>query len=89
MLRMVDSLRSHGAYRRASSLIVHTFLKIHRETPKPGGAGGVLPDMSNMSATEKKKLKAKARKDAKRKAAEQEEEKRKMMEEVKLQLLAV
>eukprot|EP00752_Nemacystus_decipiens_P006712 g6035.t1 len=45
-----------------------------------GGAGG-LPDMTNMTAAEKKRAKNKARKDAKKKAAEQELAKKKMLDE--------
>lgn len=60
MLRMVDNLRSHKSYRRASAVLVRAYLKLHDERPSGGvgGAGG-LPDMTNMTAAEKKKAKNK------------------------------
>ncbi|CAN0470170.1 unnamed protein product, partial [Hapterophycus canaliculatus] len=60
MLRMVDDLRSQKSYRRASALLVRAYLKLHDERPRTGadGAGG-LPDMTNMTAAEKKRVKAK------------------------------
>lgn len=62
MLRMVDQLRSQKSYRRASAILVKAYLRLHDERPKGGGAdGGGLPDMSNMSAAEKKKVKAKVK----------------------------
>lgn len=59
---MVDDLRSQKSYRRASAILVRAYLKLHDERPASGGAGGAgLPDMSNMTAAEKKRVKAKVR----------------------------
>eukprot|EP00903_Cladosiphon_okamuranus_P008678 g8317.t1 len=82
MLRMVDDLRSQKSYRRASAVLVRAYLKLYDERPSRGAGGvGGLPDMTNMTAAEKKRVKNKARKDAKKKAAEQELEKKKMLDE--------
>ncbi|CBN77876.1 acetyltransferase 1-like [Ectocarpus siliculosus] len=83
MLRMVDDLRSQKSYRRASALLVRAYLRLHDERPGSAGGGGAagLPDMTNMTAAEKKRVKAKARRDAKKKAAEQELEKQQMLDE--------
>lgn len=60
MLRMVDRLRSQKPYRRASALLVRAYLKLYDEKPRGGGADGSgLPDMSNMTAAEKKRIKSK------------------------------
>ncbi|CAM9940380.1 unnamed protein product [Ectocarpus sp. 4 AP-2014] len=61
MLRMVDDLRSQESYRRASALLVRAYLRLHDERPgSAGGGGGAgLPDMTNMTAAEKKRVKAK------------------------------
>lgn len=60
MLRMVDELRSQKSYRRASALLIRAYLKQYDERPRGGGGdGGGLPDMSKMTAAEKKKMKAK------------------------------
>lgn len=57
---MVDELRSKESYRRASALMIRAYLKLHDGRPRDGGgSGGGLPDMSNMSAAEKKRVKAK------------------------------
>ena len=62
MLRMVDQLRSQKSYRRASALLIRAYLKLYDERPRGGGGdGGGLPDMSNMTAAEKKRVKAKVR----------------------------
>lgn len=61
MLRMMDNLRSHPTYRRASALLVRAYLRLHAEGPRgPGGCGDASQDMSNMTAVEKKRAKAKA-----------------------------
>ncbi|CAN0199746.1 unnamed protein product [Ectocarpus fasciculatus] len=78
MLRMVDDLRSQKSYRRASALLVRAYL---RPGSAGGGGGAGRPDMTNMTAAEKKRVKAKARRDAKKKAAEQELEKQRMLDE--------
>ncbi|CAN0337400.1 unnamed protein product, partial [Laminaria digitata] len=60
MLRMVDELRSQSNYRRASGILIRAYLKIYDDRPSGGGgAGGGLPDMTNMTAAEKKRAKAK------------------------------
>lgn len=59
---MVDKLRSQKSYRRASSIIVRAYLKLYDERPRHGGGGkggNGLPDMTNMTAAEKKRVKAK------------------------------
>ena len=59
---MVDDLRSQKSYRRASAVLVRAYLKLHDERPSGGGGGaGGLPDMSNMTAAEKKRAKNKVR----------------------------
>lgn len=61
MLRMVDDLRSQESYRRASALLVRAYLRLHDQRPgiAGGGGGAGLPDMTNMTAAEKKRVKAK------------------------------
>ena len=61
MLRMVDDLRSQKSYRRASALLMRAYLRLHDGRPgSAGGGGGAgLPDMTNMTAAEKKRVKAK------------------------------
>lgn len=57
---MVDQLRSQKSYRRASALLVRAYLKLYDEKPRGGRAvDGDLPDMTNMSAAEKKRIRAK------------------------------
>lgn len=59
MLRMVDQLRSQKSYRRASAILVKAYLKLYDDQPRGDGTDGRgLPDMSNMTAAEKKKAKA-------------------------------
>lgn len=60
MLRMVDELRSQKNYRRASGILVRAYLKLYDQRPRGAGAGSSgLPDMTNMTAAEKKRVKAK------------------------------
>ncbi|CAM9558060.1 unnamed protein product, partial [Phaeothamnion confervicola] len=76
MLRMTDRIYGHKFFCRAASIIIRAYLEQHaRPKAVSGGVAAAVPDMSTMTAAEKKRHKAKLRKDAKKKQQEEDDAK--------------
>ncbi|CAM9611231.1 unnamed protein product [Chrysoparadoxa australica] len=71
MLRMEDNIYGHAFYCRAAAVAVRAYLALHENPPTTEESAEVNYD--NMSSAERKKAKAKARKEAKKRAGAEAE----------------
>jgi hypothetical protein len=74
MLRVEDELKSHKNYLRAACGVVRCYLELHKNPPLKRTEDGEI-DYSDMTAADKKKAKAKVRKEGAQKKKEEEAKK--------------